>query len=47
LAEIVRLPPPIPVRLPKKVLEKLKFFKKEKKSVATVKLNNKQLYAYA
>jgi len=44
LAEIVRLPPPILARLPKKVLEKSKFFKKEKKPAAIVKLIIKQSY---
>ena len=47
LVEIIKLPPPIPTRLPKKILEKLKFFKKEYKSMEKVKPNNKLLYAQA
>ena len=46
-AEIVKLSSLILARLPKKVLEKLKLFKNEKKLVETVKLNNKQSYAQA
>ena len=46
-AEIIKLPPPILVRLSKEVLEKSKFFKKGKNQVKTVKLNNKQSYAQA
>ena len=47
--EIVRLPSPILTRLPKKVLEKSKFFKKEKrkKLAVTVKPIIKQSYAQA
>ena len=49
LVEIVRLPSPILTRLPKKVLEKSKFFKKEKrkKLAVTVKPIIKQSYAQA
>ena len=43
--EIIKLSPSIPTRLFKKILEKLKFFKKEYKSMEKVKPNNKLLYA--
>ena len=44
LVEIIKLPPSILARLPKEVLEKLKFFKK---SVSTVKPNNNPSYTQA
>jgi len=46
-AEVVRLPPSIPAYPPKEVLEKLKFFgkEKEKKSMSINKVPQKQLYA--
>ena len=43
--EIIKLSPPIPTRLSKEILEKLKFFEKEYKSMEKVKPNNKLLYA--
>ena len=45
--EIIKLPSPILARLPKKILEKSKFFKKDSKMTEKVKPNNKQLYAQA
>jgi len=45
--EIIKLPPSIPARLPKKILEKLKFFKKGHKSMEKVKPYNKPSYAQA
>ena len=44
-AEIIRLSLYIPVHLFKKILEKSKFFDKEKKPIAIVKMNIRQLYA--
>ena len=47
LMKIIKLPPSIPARLPKKILKKLKFFKKEYKSMKKVKPYNKPSYAQA
>ena len=44
--EIAKLPP-IPVRLPKKVLEKSKFFGKDNNSKKTTNSNVRKLYAQA
>jgi len=46
-AEVIRLPPSIPTHPPKEVLEKLKFFGKEKrkKPMFMNKVSQKQLYA--
>ena len=45
VAEIIRLSLSIPVHLFKEILEKSKFFDKEKKPIAIVKMNIRQLYA--
>jgi len=45
--KIIKLSSSIPARLPKEILEKLKFFKKEYKSIEKVKPYNKPLYAQA
>ena len=45
--EIIKLSPLIPVRLPKEILKKSKFFKKIHKIVEKAKPNNKPLYAQA
>ena len=47
VVEIVKLSPPIPVCLPKKILEKSKFFGKGNKSTKTVNTNVRKLYAQA
>jgi len=43
-AEIVKLSPPIPAYLSKEVLEKSKFFSKEKKPITMAKMNTRQSY---
>ena len=43
--EITKIPPSIPVYLPKKVLEKSKFFSKDNKSKKTVNTNVRKSYA--
>ena len=47
VAEIVKLLLPILACLPKEVLEKFKFFGKEKNTMTKAKINTKQLYAQA
>jgi len=43
-AEIVKLPPSIPACLPKEVLEKSKFFGKDKKSKIVIDTNTRRSY---
>jgi len=45
--EITKIPPSIPIYLPKKVLEKSKFFGKDNKSKKTVNTNVRKSYAQA
>ena len=45
--EITKISPSIPVYLPKKVLEKSKFFSKDNKSKKTINTNVRKLYAQA
>ena len=45
--KIIKLPSSIPARLPKEILEKLKFFKKGHKSMEKVKPYNQPLYTQA
>jgi len=45
--EITKIPSSIPVYLPKKVLEKSKFFSKDNKSKKTVNTNVRKSYAQA
>jgi len=46
-AEIVKLPPPIPACLPKEVLEKSKFFGKDKSSTSKANANTRKSYVQA
>jgi len=45
VAEIIKLPPPIPTCLPKKVLEKSKFFGKDKNSMTKANTDSRKSYA--
>ena len=47
VAEIVKLPPPIPMHLSKEALEKSKFFSKDNKSRKTVNTNVRKSYVQA